>query len=503
MYSLEISIRLVRPDNTTSAPLKLRMPRWIERLWLNLDPLGLAIWIISPKQYRRACSFYKQQRYSECISTLEPLTQVENAYPPALFRRGLAESKLEQWSRAHASISSATKCWPWRGRWLKHLHNIKPLHQLEAYRPEVILYLSGASGCAYQGNMWLPVLERLDARIAIVAREVHIVRGLMPTRLPVFHMTSMRELEFLEKAGVRSVLYPANPQKNTQMLRFYRMNHFFINHGESDKVVNQSKFLMAYDKLLVAGPLAEQRLHDAGLPIRPGQVIHVGRPPVELLLKRPAKVSPVIRKILYAPTWEGFVEEANYSSVSEFGLELLKSLIAAKRWEIIFKAHPFTGIRKAANKKTLCELEEQFSSRITVAEPTSSIYEFMNDADLMITDVSSTIPDYLYTLKPMILTNPAGVSHSEMHATYPSSRATYILDNPNTADQMVRAIEVNDTMATERQNISRFILGEAANQSIATFNRIINESLANHCDSTPTPSLMAPSPTSLPSDFAD
>jgi hypothetical protein len=46
-------------------------------------------------------------------------------------------------------------------------------------------------------------------------------------------------------------------------------------------------------------------------------------------------------------------------------------------------------------------------------------------------------------------------------------------------------------------------LGEAANQSIATFNRIINESLANHCDSTPTPSLMAPSPTSLPSDFAD
>jgi hypothetical protein len=478
MYSLEISIRLVRPDNTTSAPLKLRMPRWIEQIWLKLDPLGLAIWLTSPKEYRRACRFYNQQRYDECISTLEPLTHCGSQYPPALFCRGLAESKLEQWSSAHASISAAAIRWPWRRRWLRHLRNIEPLHQLEIYRPQVILYLSGATGCAYQGNMWIPVLEKLDAKIAIVARERHIVSGLIPTRLPVFYMTSMRELEFLEKVGVRSVLYPANPQKNTQMLRFYRMNHFFINHGESDKVVNQSKFLMAYDRLLVAGPLAEQRLHDAGLPVRPGQVIHVGRPPVELLLKRPAKVSPVIRKILYAPTWEGFVEEANYSSVSEFGLELLKSLISAKRWEIIFKAHPFTGSRAAANKQALRDLNEVFSCRVTVAAPTSSIYEAMNDADLMITDVSSTIPDYLYTLKPMILTNPAGLSNDAINAAYPSSQATYILDRPAEAAELVTAIDRNDTMLEQRQRISDFILGDIPEGSLVRFNRIINDSVA-------------------------
>jgi hypothetical protein len=491
MYSLEISIRLVRPDNTTSAPLKLRMPRWIEQLWLKLDPLGLAIWITSPKEFRRGSRFYSQQRYGECISTLEPLTRGEKAYPPALFRRGLAESKFERWSSAHAFISAATKRWPWRRRWLKHLHRIEPLHQLEDYRPEVILYLSGASGCAYQGNMWIPVLERLDAKIAIVARERHIVSNLIPTKLPIFYMTSMRELEFLEKAGVRSVLYPANPQKNTQMLRFYRMTHFFINHGESDKVVNQSKFLMAYDKLLVAGPLAEQRLQDAGIPMRPGQVVHVGRPPVELLLKRVAQVNRPIRRILYAPTWEGFVEEANYSSVSEFGLNLLQSLVAANRWEIIFKAHPFTGSRKTANKQALSDLNELFKSRITVTEPTSSIYELMNDADLMITDISSTIPDYLYTLKPMILTNPAGLSRNEMHATYPSSRATYILDDPQSAAQMVKAIAENDTMISDRQSIARLILGDKPDQSIATFNRIINESLATPCDPGARPSRMA------------
>jgi hypothetical protein len=488
MYSLEISIRLVRPDNTTSAPLKLRMPRWIEQLWLNLDPLGLAIWMTSPKQHRHACQLYKEQRYAECISGLASLTEKGKPYPPALFRRGLAEGKLGEWSSAYNSISAATQHWPWRRRWLRHLREIEPLHRLALHRPKVVLYLSGASGCAYQGNMWIPVLEKLDAKVAIVARERHILSGLIPTKLPVFYMTSMRELEFLERVGVRSVLYPANPQKNTQMLRFYRMNHFFINHGESDKVVNQSKFLMAYDKLLVAGPLAEQRLQDAGIPMRPGQVVHVGRPPVELLLKRVAQVNQPIRRILYAPTWEGFVEEANYSSVSEFGLNLLQSLVAAKRWEIIFKAHPFTGSRKAANKQALSNLNELFSSRITVTEPTSSIYELMNDADLMITDISSTIPDYLYTLKPMILTNPAGLSRNEMHATYPSSRATYILDDPQSAAQMVKAIADNDTMISDRQSIARLILGDKPDQSIATFNRIINESLATPCDLQPTPS---------------
>jgi hypothetical protein len=479
MYSLEVSIRLVRPDNTTSAPLKLRLPHWIEQLWLKFDPLGWAIWMTSPKQFRRACQLYKEQRYSECIAALASLTHSGSQYPPALFCRGLAESKLKQWSSAYASISSAAKSWPWRRRWLRHLCEIEPLHQLEVYRPQVILHLSGLSGTAYQGNMWIPVMEQLDAKVAIVARERHIVSGLIPTKLPVFYMNSMRELELLEQVAVRTVLYPANTQKNTHMMRFAKMNHFFINHGESDKVVNQSKFLMGYDKLLVAGPLAEKRLHDAGIPMRPDQVVHIGRPPVQLLLNRPPHLPSSITTILYAPTWEGFVEAANYSSVSEFGLTLLKSLVSVRCWKVVFKPHPLTGTKDPATKRALQKATKLCESTgVHVAGDETSIYSLMNEADLMITDISSTIPDFLFTMKPMVLTNPASLPHTEMHATYQSSRATYILDDPETAAQHIKAIQINDTMSADRIAISRFILGDMACDAIQTFNRVINESLA-------------------------
>lgn len=481
MYSLIISISLVRPDGTTSAPFELRLPRWLERLWLKFDPLGLAIYLFSPGTFRHASRLYKEQRYAECISQLDALTMGGKAYPPALFRRGMAESKLGQWSAAHASISTAVKLWPWRRRWMKHLHEAKRMHQLlAAYRPQVILYLSGISGTAYQGNMWIPVLERLAARVAIVACERHIVRDLRETKLPVFYMTSLRELEILAEAGVRTVLYPANTQKNTHMMRFAGMNHFFINHGESDKVVNQSKLLMGYDKLLVAGPLAEKRLQDAGIPMRPGQVAHVGRPPVQLMLERPANLPAPIRTILYAPTWEGFVEAANYSSISEFGLALLQALLATSRWKIIFKPHPLTGSKKGATKRALREITELCNDAgATVAGNDTSIYDLMNEADLMITDISSTIPDFLYTLKPMILTNPRLLSHEDMHKTYPSSEATYILDTPTSAANLLSATEIDDFLASKRREVSRFILGASPEKSVETFNQIVNDSLAH------------------------
>jgi hypothetical protein len=488
MYSLEISIRLVRPDNTTTAPLRLRLPRWIERLWLNFDPVGAAIWITSPKDYRRACQLYKEQRYSECAAMLAPLTRKSDRYPPALFRQGLAENKLGQFTSAYASISAATKCWPWRRRWLRHLRDIKPFCQLEIHRPQVVLYLSGISGTAYQGNMWIPVMEKLNAKIAIVARERHILEKLIPTSVPIFYMTSMRELEFLEKVGVRTVLYPANTQKNTHMMRFASMNHFFINHGESDKVVNQSKFLMGYDKLLVAGPLAEKRLHDAGIPLRPGQVVHVGRPPVQLLLKRPPHLPSTIRTILYAPTWEGFVEAANYSSVSEFGLTLLKNLISANRWKIVFKPHPLTGTKNPSTKRALREATELCErARVEVAGGDCSIYNLMNEADLMVTDISSTIPDFLFTMKPMVLANVAALPHKEFRKQYPSTCATYILDAPESASSLVSKIDTSDELLPQRKATSHHILGGSPETSVASFNRVITDSLTLQGQTTVTP----------------
>lgn len=356
---------------------------------------------------------------------------------------------------------------------------IQPLEFIEEYRPEIVLYLTGLENVAYQGNMWLPILEKLPCKVAIVIREARIADQLNKTEIPVFFMRNLRELEFLGSSGVVTILYPANAQKNIQTIRFYKINHFFINHGESDKVVNQSKFLMAYDKLLVAGPLAEKRLHDARLPVRDGQVVHVGRPQVELLLDQLDQPVKKIKTILYAPTWEGFVEEANYSSVSDFGLTMLKKLVKSDI-KLYFKPHPYTGYNKKGDTGKYLDDISKFCQKnnITIVDSKDSIFDYMNLCDLMITDISSVLNDFLYTQKPMILTNPRNIDVVELHKTYPSSPATYDCINPSNILEIISSIEINDDLRGTRNRILKESLGDIPEGYLERFKTVVMGSLS-------------------------
>lgn len=353
------------------------------------------------------------------------------------------------------------------------------LKNLPHIKPQVILYLSGLEDVAYQGNMWLPILEKLPCRVAIIIREVRIARGLHKTDIPIFYIKTFRELEFLEKNGVKTILYPGNPQKVTQSLRLFRLNHFFINHGESDKAVNQSKLLMAYDKLLVAGPLAKQRLLDANLPIREEQIEFVGRPQVELLLTKKDKTKQKIEAILYAPTWEGFVEEVNYTSVSPFGLMLLTEL-AKINIKIYFKPHPYTGHNKKGNTGDYLKEMINFATKsknIEIVDANKPIFDYMNLSDLLISDISSVLNDYLYTEKPIILSNPMELTKETMHKNFPSSQAAYLLTNPLDIRKIINHAEKEDELKSKRDEIKRYSLGDIPDGYINRFKEIILSSV--------------------------
>jgi len=478
--SIEFLARVIQPDGTVGSQFKLDPQNICRSVFRLLDFPGLVIWLFAPGAYRQACRLHKTGRYDAAAELLGHLTANRPSYAPAYFQLGLGAFRQKRWRKARDNLAKAVKLWPWRRRWKLQLARAEEQCLLfETYRPQVVLYVTGMENAAYQGNMWIPVMEKLDAKVAIVTREKDVADGLAPTKLPIFHMSSMRQLELLQEAGVKTILYPGNTQKNVQTLRFNRLNHFFINHGESDKAVNQSKFMMAYDKLLVAGPLAEQRLKEAGLPVRPGQVVQVGRPPVELLLTRPDHLPQPIRRILYAPTWEGFVDEANYASVSDFGLTMLRALPADQDRHIVFKPHPYTGSTRTTTRHIFQEMLAFCRAHgVEVVDGRRSVYDCMERSDLLITDISSTIPDYLYTLKPMILTNPATLTHEVMHTMYPSSRATYILDRPGEIAALVEAIGRDDAMLEQRREISRYILGDIPEGALKRFNRVINDSLA-------------------------
>lgn len=354
------------------------------------------------------------------------------------------------------------------------------LKKITKTNPLVAIHVSvGESKSAYQINQWLMVLEKLSVPVVIILREHEVFDQMYATSLPVVYARNIEHVEQVLNTGVRTVLYPANGQKNAAVLRAYKLNHFFINHGESDKAVNQSKFLMAYDKLLVSGPLAERRLYDSGLPVRPGQIVQVGRPQTELVLNR-AKTDAPLQTILYAPTWEGFVDSVNYSSIGSFSLDRLTLIFSTKKYKIIFKPHPFTGRRCAYLRQELSRIKalcKQYGHEYV--SPEVSILELMNRSDLLITDVSSVLNDYLATHKPLVLCVTKKLEKHDIEHEFPSSNAAYLLRENGTKNvlDLLDAISISDEMAVRREAIRSDSLGDFEQGSFACFNEVVTSSV--------------------------
>jgi len=353
------------------------------------------------------------------------------------------------------------------------------LDELDAQQPAVAVYVSGLADVAYQVNQWLPVLERLDLPVMVVARQRGVFDGMAETDIPVFYARNMAHVETVLGYGVRTVLYPANTMHNVQALRQFQLNHFFINHGESDKAVNQSKLLQAYDKLLVAGPLAHRRLVGAGLALRDNQVEYVGRPQAELLLEQAGQQTHQgALRVLYAPTWEGFVDNVDYSSIGKLGLGLLKALSEDRNVEVVFKPHPYTGSRKSAKAAELAEMMSFCRANgIRVEESLVSIYECMNASDLLITDVSSVLNDYLITRKPVVMCVNEMMSVLPVDELFPSARAAYKLRLGESVGELISTIVQDDTMARLRQEVRADSLGDFPEGAMAKFKQVIRESV--------------------------
>jgi CDP-glycerol glycerophosphotransferase (TagB/SpsB family) len=329
--------------------------------------------------------------------------------------------------------------------------------------PPVVLYISGLSKVAYQVNQWLPVLEALPIKIVVIVRNIKIFSEMNPTKLPVFYARDGKSTEWLLNNSPRIVLYPNNRMMNVNPLRFSHLIHIFINHGESDKSVNQSKMLMAYDYLFVGGILAGKRLAKAGLPVREGQLVTVGRPQAEILLTEDHSKKP-IRNVLYAPTWEGGVEATDYSSVGSFSIEMLELLATRIDLKVKVKPHPMTGSVSSIARNAMQQMRK-ISSRepnIELVDQTEAIHDAMNWSDMMITDVSAVLTDYLVTGKPVALCGnfSRGRSPAELTEEFPLLEATYLIKIPDDIVDLLTTLSDRDPRRKDRERIRREAIGE-------------------------------------------
>jgi hypothetical protein len=356
------------------------------------------------------------------------------------------------------------------------------LEQLRHEAPQVVVYVSGLSNVAYQINQWLPVLERLTVKPLIVVRERIIAQKMNATEIPIFFARTMFDVETLYSTvrdSLRVVLYPANPMKNVQSLRQSELLHFFINHGESDKSVNQSKLLMAYDKLLVGGPLAEQRLRKAGLSLRDNQIEFVGRPQAEILLDQSSGIKK-IKTLLYAPTWEGFVEDADYCSVSSIGLAMLNELVDCGEYQVLVKLHPYAGHRSREVRNALQAMKRmaQQHDAIEWLDSALPIHECMNRSDLMICDISSVLNEYLITRKPIIIMNTRVMPIADLEQQFPSARACYVLNPEKSILEILNGLDSKDVKQDDRALVRKQSLGDHPEGAMARFNQVIAQAVS-------------------------
>ncbi len=347
--------------------------------------------------------------------------------------------------------------------------------------PTFLLHWHAPAGTTYQVSMWLPYLERLGLPFVIIVRSEENFRELQATtNHPLLLRVNLEDLDAVIVPSVRAALYVNNAIRNAHLVRYEALKHIQLNHGESDKAPSYNPAFRMYDLNFVAGQAAIDRFADHGIDTRDGMFRIVGRPQVEAIAPARASVASDAspnRTVLYAPTWAGFYDDSNYSSLPA-GPEIVRQLIGAD-CTVVFRPHPFTRrspalMRARAEVIRLLEADRTLSGRPHVfgrqAEVDLSIVDCFNRSDAMISDVSSVVGDYLYSQKPFAMVAP-GRDAATFQSTYPMARASYVVARDGSHVTNLAAVLGDmfgpDPLADTRRTLSTYYLGDIPREQYA------------------------------------
>jgi hypothetical protein len=355
------------------------------------------------------------------------------------------------------------------GRWADAL-----VADLTAQAPTWIVYVSlGARQSRYIVNQWLPALDALPQAGFALVREASQLTPLAPTRVAVVYAPGPREVERLTLPSVRVAFYLAYGERNSTLLREPRLRHVMLAHGDSDKATSASALIRAFDETWVAGQAAVDRFTAAGIGLGPERFALIGRPQAAGLPVGPASRSP--RILLYAPTFEGYYAQTTLSSLDVMGVELVRRVLAAHpEVRVWFRPHPASGVTRPSMLAAIAAIEGMLrqagDGNLVVADRGLTISECLAGADVLVSDVSSVVSDYLFTERPVIVCNPTELAPSDFVAAYPSQASSYLLDADLADLDVVLAQALGDDPLREaRIAMKRHVLGDPPGGPQAAF----------------------------------
>ncbi|MFL6240013.1 MAG: CDP-glycerol glycerophosphotransferase family protein [Actinomycetes bacterium] len=362
--------------------------------------------------------------------------------------------------------------------------------QVISLRPEVILYFSGSPESAYQLNMWLSVLDRLPHKTLILLRERSILSLIAPTKAPVACIVGSIDLMNFSLPDARLAMYVANVGKNIHLLRVPGIRHVFIGHGDSDKQASVNPFSKVYDEVWVAGAAGRERWAKANVGVRDESVREVGRPQLDPIATLPGAGPREVKHVLYAPTWEGWTNDPFHTSLVLMGPELVRDLITHDSDVVVtYKPHPLTGTRDRralrAHEEIVSIIRGANAKRATTAQHAvvlddgPNLYECFNRADLLISDISSVVADFIHSQKPYVVTNPEGVDDARFRKLNPTASAAYLVGpGGDTISNVLAAVAAGDPLADDRRRLKEFLLGPDEPSAMERFSNAVEEVVA-------------------------
>jgi hypothetical protein len=282
------------------------------------------------------------------------------------------------------------------------------------------LYFADTSVNLYQLRQWYAPLAGLAARhgVVVITRSpgAYLVVS-QESPVPVLYLRTIGEIEeFLAEQNLGVMLYVNQNVKNFQMLRYGRILHAFINHGESDKAYMTSNQFKAYDFAFVAGQAALDRLdrelwdYDVArraIPIGRPQTDHLGT----ALVPIPRDDDRIL--VFYAPTWEGDRPTMAYGSLVSHGVEIARAVLASPAHRLVFRPHPRTGVNSPEHRAARDQIVALIASANAADPAAGHLFDEGADlgwqiavADVQITDISAMIYDRLAIGKPLLVTRP-------------------------------------------------------------------------------------------------
>lgn len=341
------------------------------------------------------------------------------------------------------------------------------LEQVSSAAPCYLVYVSlGAGQARYIVNQWGPVLDALTVKGLMVVREASQLGPIGPTALPVVYAPSSRHVERLTVPSVKVAFYLAYGEKNGTLMRDASIKHVMLMHGDSDKSTSANPLARGFDEVWVAGQAGADRYAAAGIDIPPERFAFVGRPQVQPLRVGPRGTLP--RTVFYAPTFEGYYDHTSHTSLDTMGVELVRRILAEfPGVQVWFKPHPASGVQRPAMLAAIDSIgqllrESAAAGHVVVDErPALTLVDCLQATDVLITDISSVATDFLYTERPIITTNPAGLSDDEFMARYPTQRGCYLLDPALAGLHGILTDALGeDSLRDARLAMKRYVLGD-------------------------------------------